>query len=136
MHMALLSACMSVYHLPVWCLQRPEEDIIPQEFELQTAVNCWKLNLGLLQIGAVSALIPWALFQPYSLLFLIYARGLLVWIIGLVGDSSLCASLPLADKWRFCRDGYKEFLLGYFSFIKSPRGCSYPLSFLFLKFEI
>lgn len=87
-HMTLLSACMSVYHLPVWCLQRPEEDIIPQEFEFQTAVNCWKLNLDLLQIRAVSALIPWALFQPILCFSLSMHVVCLFGLLGLWGDST------------------------------------------------
>lgn len=53
LHMNILPACMSVYHMHAWCWQRPEEDIgspwtgVTGRCELPCGF--WVLNLGPLE---------------------------------------------------------------------------------------
>lgn len=51
--MWFLSACMSVYHMHVWCLQRPEEGVEPGTGAVtdgcEPSLGCWGLNLDSLK---------------------------------------------------------------------------------------
>ena len=76
MCMSVLLACMTVYHMHVWCPQESEDVIGSPETGVadccKTPYRCWELNLGLLQEQQVFLISePFLQFPNWVFFFLI-----------------------------------------------------------------